>query len=135
MLSTRARWLHVGEDIGWIHLLEAIVRPALWREGGGARWCVGTKVGFIVPWHTRCPRGRELVVVWGLGSRGWVEIEEGGLVSVDGVENAVSRESIILGLVWFNCTIVGGCLAKGLDGVVVCGNIAGKHVGGGVKVG
>ena len=135
MLSTRVGWLHVGEYIGWVHLLEAIERPALWREGGGARRCIGTKVGFIVPWHTRCPRSREVVLVWGLGSRGWVEIEEGGLVGVDGREIAASRETIILGLVWFNCTIVGGCLAKGLDGVVVRGDIAGKHVAGGVKVG
>ena len=79
--------------------------------------------------------GRELVLVWGLGSRGWVEIEEGGLISVDGVEIAASREAIILGLLWFDGMIAGGCLAKGLDEVVVRGIVAGKHVGGRVKVG
>ena len=135
MLSTRVGWVNVGEDIDWVALLIVIVGPALWREGGRTRWCEGTKIGFIVPRHTRRSRGRELILVWRLGSEGWLEVEEGGLIGVDGVEIAASRDAILLSLLWLDGMIVGGCIAKGLDEVVVLGNVAAKHVGGKVRIG
>lgn len=74
-------------------------------------------------------------MVWRLGSRGWLKVEEGGLISVEGVEIAASRGAILLGLLWLDGIVVGGCIAKGFDEVVVLGNVAGKHVGGSVRVG
>lgn len=129
IMSTRVGRVNIGEDVGWVSLLIAIVGPVLGREGGRCRWCEGTEVGFIVPWHTRRPRGRELILVWRFSSGGWLEVEERGLVCVDGVEISSSRPDILLGLLWLDGMIVGGCVAKSLDEVVILGDVAGKHVG------
>ena len=134
VMSTRVGWVNIGKDIEWGALLIAIVRPALWRKGGRAWWCEGTEAGFVAPWHTRRPRGRELVLVWGLGSRGRLEVEEGGFVGVDGDGNTISSCTILFRLLWLDGMIIGGCVAKGLDEIVVLGNVAGKHVGGTVRV-
>lgn len=130
IVSTRVGWVNVGKDIGWVSLLIAIVGPALGRKGGRAGWCEWTDVGFIAPWHTRHSRGGEEILVWGLGSRGGLEVEEGGLVGVDGSECATSRCGILLSLPWLDGIIVGECIAKGLDEIVVLGHVAGKHVAG-----
>ena len=134
IMSTRASGVNVGENVGWIGLLKAIVGPVLWRKRGRARGCKGTKAGFIVPGRTRRSRSREMIQERGLGSRGWLEVEEGGFVDVYFIENGSPRCAIILGLLWFHGMIVGGCIAKRLDEIVVLGNVTGKHVGGAVRI-
>ena len=69
-----------------------------------------------------------------LGPGGWLEVEEGGLVGIDGAEVTASRGAMLLGLLWLNGMTIGGCLAKGLDEIVVLGNVAGIHVGGTVGI-
>ena len=133
-MSTRVGRVNIGKNSRWVALLIIFRGPALWRERGGARRCEGTKVGFIVPWQTRCFKGRELILIWRLGSGGGLEVEE-GVVGGDGVEVASSRCTILLSLLWFDGMTVGGGVAKGLDEVVVLGNIAGKHVAGTVRNG
>ena len=76
-----------------------------------------------------------MILVWRLGSGGWLEVEERGLVGIDGVEVTVSRGSILLGLLWIDGMIIGGCFAKGLDEIIVLGNVAGIHVGDTVRIG
>lgn len=128
-MSACTGWKVIGEEVSWVRLLIIIVGPVLWREGGRTGRCEGTEIGFVVPWYTRCSRSGEVIQVWGLGSRGWLEVEEGGLVGVDGVEPATSRCDILLSLSWLNGMIVGQCIAKGLDEVVAFGDVAGEHVG------
>lgn len=135
IMSTRVGWVDISGDSGRVALLIAIVRPGFWREGGGARWCEGAEVGFIVPRHTRRSRGGELIVVWRLGSGGWLKVEEGGLIGVDGADVAASRGSILLRLLWFDSTRIGGRVAKSLDEFVVLGYVAGKHVGRTIRIG
>ena len=65
-----------------------------------------------------------------LGSRGWLKIEEGGLVRVNCIEVTTAYGTILFGLPWFDGMTVGGCIAKGLDEVVVLGDVTGKHCGG-----
>lgn len=127
-MSACTGWKVVGEDVDWVRLLIIVVGPALWRKGGRTRRCEGTEVGFVVPWYTRCSRSGEVLQIWGLGSRGWLEVEEGGLVGVNGVELATSRCVILLSLPWLDGMIVGECIAKGLDEVVALGDVAGEHV-------
>ena len=70
-----------------------------------------------------------MVLVWRLGSGGWLEVEEGGLVGIDGAEINASRGAILLGLLWLDGMTIGGCFAKGLEEFVVLGNVAGSNVG------
>lgn len=76
-----------------------------------------------------------MILVWRLGSGGWLKVEERGVVGIDGVEIAASRGAVLLDLLWLDGSIVGGCIAKSFDELVVLGNAAGKHVGGTVRVG
>ena len=46
------------------------------------------------------------------------------------VEIPTSRCVIVFGLPWLDGMTVGGCIAKGLDEVVVLDHVASKHVGG-----
>ena len=74
--GTGAGWLNIGEDIGWVSGLIAIEGPVLWGKGGRTRWRERTEVAIIVPCHIRRSGGGELILVWGLGSGGWLEVEE-----------------------------------------------------------
>ena len=71
-----------------------------------------------------------MILVRGLGSRGWLEVEERGFVGVDGIELATWWCAKLLGLPWLDGMIVGECIAKGLDEVIAFSDVAGKHVGG-----
>ena len=73
---TGTGWLNIGEDIGWVSRLIAIEGPVLGGKGSRNRWREGTEVAIVVPCHIRRSGGRELILVWGLGSGGWVELEE-----------------------------------------------------------
>ena len=48
-MSTGVGRINIGEDVGWVALLVAIVGPALGREGGRVRWGEWTEVVSIAP--------------------------------------------------------------------------------------
>ena len=103
--------------------------PVLWGKGGRTWWRERTEVAIVVPSHIRRSGGRKLILVWGLGSGGWLEIEERGLIGVDGIEVGSSRCAMFLSLVWLDGMNVCRCIAKGLVEFDVLGNVVGKHVG------